>query len=163
MDYKGRKYRKLYAHLCNLPFREWKASFADIEVIIGDHLPASARRHRASWANDITQARARAWLAAGWETAQVNMDAETLLFRRNDPSARGRRTFDAALPGQSLASELNRPNLHRGEHFVTDMQSRTSGDALAALDQLQTSLEARGVDLPAWARDLRAERRVIDP
>ena len=82
MEYQGRKYQNLYAHLRNLPSQEWKASFADIEAIIGDHLPASARRHRASWANDITQARARAWLAAGWETAQVDMDAETLLFRR---------------------------------------------------------------------------------
>lgn len=95
MEYKGRKYRKLYAHLRNLPSQEWKASFADIEAIIGEHLPASARRHRASWANDITQARARAWLAAGWETAQVDMDAETLLFRREDFYAPGRQPASA--------------------------------------------------------------------
>ena len=88
MEYKGRKYRKLYAHLRSLSSQEWKASFDDIEAIIGDRLPASARRHRASWANDITQARARAWLAAGWETAQVDMDAETLLFRRKATAAR---------------------------------------------------------------------------
>ena len=132
MEYKGRKYRKLYAHLRSLSSREWKASFADIEAIIGDRLPASARRHRASWANDITQARARAWLAAGWETAQVDMDAETLLFRRED---------------------LYAPN----------GQSVPPADALYALDQLQTALTERGVDLAGWARNLRAERHANGP
>lgn len=102
MEYRGRKYRKLYAHLRSLPSRKWKASFADIEAIIGDHLPASARRHRASWANDITQARARAWLAAGWETAQVDMDAETLTFRRNLPPAARSRTLDEIWPVHSV-------------------------------------------------------------
>ena len=128
MEYKGRKYRNLYAHLLSLSSQEWKASFADIEVIIGDNLPASARRYRASWANDITQARARAWLAAGWETAQVDMNAETLLFRREDFSSPAR-------------------------------QSMSTKDALNALDQLQTALGARGVDLAGWARNMRAERR----
>ena len=132
MEYKGRKYRKLYAHLLNLSSQEWKASFADIEVIIGDRLPASARRYRASWANDITQARARAWLAAGWETAQVDMNAETLLFRREDINGPG---------GQPASTK----------------------DALDALDQLQTALGAREVDLAGWARNMRAERRANGP
>ena len=128
MEYKGRKYQKLYAHLLSLSSKEWKASFADIEVIIGERLPASARRYRASWANDITQARARAWIAAGWETADVDMDAQTLLFRRED-------------------------------FYPPDGQSVSTNDALDALDQLQTALGARGVDLAGWARNLRAERR----
>ncbi len=132
MEYKGRKYRKLYAHLRSLSSQEWKTSFADIEAIIGDHLPASARRHRASWANDITQARARAWLAAGWETADVDMDAETLLFRRED-------------------------------FYPPVGRSVLPADALHALDQLQTSLEARAVDLTGWARNLRAERHANGP
>lgn len=132
MEYKGRKYQKLYAHLCSLSSQEWKASFADIEAIIGDHLPPSARRHRASWSNDITQARACAWLAAGWETAQVDMDAETLLFRRED-------------------------------FYAPDGESVSSADALHALDQLQTAVTERGVDLAGWARNLRAERRANGP
>ena len=84
MEYKGRKYRKLYAHLCSLPSREWEASFADVETLIGDNLPASARGYQAWWANDATHSQGTAWLAAGWETAQVDMDAETLLFRRGN-------------------------------------------------------------------------------
>lgn len=82
--YQGRKYRKLYSHLCGLTTGEWRATFSDIEAIVGDKLKPSARRHRASWANDNTQSFARAWLAAGWKTADVNMGAETLLFRREN-------------------------------------------------------------------------------
>ena len=92
MEYKGRKYRKLYAHLVSLSSQEWKASFADIEVIIGDNLPASAWNYQAWWANDVTHSQGAAWLAAGWETAQVNMDAETLLFRREDFSSPDRQS-----------------------------------------------------------------------
>lgn len=131
MEYKGRKYRKLYAHLCGLNAREWMTSFADIETIIGDKLPASARLHRASWANDITQTRARAWISAGWKTAQVDMDAETLTFRRQGINALESHPFSPA-------------------------------EALDALDQLQTALAGRRVDLAAWAQTVRAERRAID-
>lgn len=35
---------------------------------------------------------------------------------------------------------------------------RTPSAALTALDQLQTSLRERNVDLTAWVRDLRTER-----
>ena len=89
MEYKGRKYRKLYAHLLSLSSPEWKASFADIEVIIGDNLPASAWNYQDWWANDVAHSQGAAWLAAGWETARVDMDAETLLFRREDFNAPG--------------------------------------------------------------------------
>ena len=126
MEYKGRKYRKLYAHLRSLSSREWKASFADIEAIIGDRLPASARRHRASWANDITQARARAWLAAGWETAQVDMDAETLTFRRKRPLLASHRNLDEIWPARSFGPwpeglSLRREDLYREWERVSDV------------------------------------------
>lgn len=132
MEYKGRKYRKLYAHLCSLSSQEWNASFADIEAIIGDHLPASAWDYQAWWANDATHSQGAAWLAAGWVTAQVDLDAETLLFRRED-------------------------------FYAPDGQSLPPADALHALDQLQTALTERGVDLAGWARNLRAERRANGP
>ncbi|MDE2787167.1 MAG: hypothetical protein OXL37_10940 [Chloroflexota bacterium] len=126
MEYKGRKYRKLYAHLRSLSSQEWKASFDDIEAIIGDRLPASARRHRASWANDITQARARAWLAAGWETADVDMDAETLLFRRKRPLLASRRNLDEIWPARSFGPwpeglSLRREDLYREWERVSDV------------------------------------------
>ena len=76
------KYGPLYRHLTNLNGGEWRASFADIEAVIGCDLPASARNHRAWWANDRSKCNALAWIDAGWQTAEVNMDAETLRFQR---------------------------------------------------------------------------------
>ena len=76
------KYEPLYRHLTNLNGGEWQASFADIEAVIGCDLPDSARSHRSWWANDRSKRNALAWLDAGWQTAEVNMDAESLWFRR---------------------------------------------------------------------------------
>ena len=130
--YRGQKYRKLHSHLCGLTAGEWKASFADVEAIIGDKLPPAARTHRAWWANGSAMVQERAWKAAGWKTADVDMNAETLLFRREGI-------------------------------YVPEGQSVSTVDALDALDELQTALVQRGVDLAGWARELRTERRATGP
>ena len=80
------KYRRLYAHLSGLQSKEWNASFTEIEAIIGFGLPVSARRYTAWWANekgDSRHSQSIAWTAAGWETADVDMGAETLSFRES--------------------------------------------------------------------------------
>lgn len=102
MEYQGRKYRDLHKHLCSMTTQEWRASFSDIEAIIADKLPPAARNHRAWWANDISHTHGRAWLTAGWKTAEVNMSAETLTFRRNIPSPMHRRTLDEIWPVHSV-------------------------------------------------------------
>ncbi len=77
------RYQRLYSHLCSLPDREWRVSFADIEAVLGFELPVSARMHRPWWSNQIDRhSQAIAWMAAGWETAEVDVRGETLLFRR---------------------------------------------------------------------------------
>ena len=78
------KYHRLYTHLCSLPAHEWRTTFKEIELIIGFELPASARLHRPRWSNQSGgngHSQALAWGVAGWETAEVDMDAETLLLR----------------------------------------------------------------------------------
>ena len=78
------KYHRLYRNLCNLPSREWRTTFREIESIIGFELPAVARLHRPWWANQREgngHSQALAWSIAGWETADVDMDSETLLLR----------------------------------------------------------------------------------
>lgn len=102
MGYKGRKYLKLHTHLCGLDAREWMATFADIEAIIGAKLPPSARYYQAWWANDSSHSQGAAWAAAGWKTAEVDMDAETAVFRRKDSPDFRRRTIDAILPPRSF-------------------------------------------------------------
>ena len=74
-----------YAYLCALQTAEWRTSFGEIESIIGFELPPSARLYRPWWANESSgngHSQALAWSVAGWETADVDMDAETLLLRR---------------------------------------------------------------------------------
>lgn len=57
-------------------------SFTDIEEILGRDLPASARRHRAWWANDGKHSQAAAWLAAGYRVGRVALDAQHVTFAR---------------------------------------------------------------------------------
>lgn len=95
------KYQRLYTHLCGLTAQEWRTSFREIESIMGFELPASARFHRPWWSNQTGgngHSQALAWSAAGWETAEVDMDAETLLFRRTDPKPVPRLPLDEAWP-----------------------------------------------------------------
>lgn len=95
------KYRRLYAYLRDLPVQEWRASFREIETILGFELPASARLHRPWWANQRQgsgHSHSLAWRAAEWETAEVDMDAETLLLRRQRPETGRRLTLDDIWP-----------------------------------------------------------------
>jgi CBS domain-containing protein len=57
-------------------------TFNDIEAIIDGELPASAREHRAWWANDSTHAQALQWLRVGWRTATINMTDGKVIFTR---------------------------------------------------------------------------------
>lgn len=81
------KYRALYTYLCGLTASEWRTTFNEIETIVGFPLPASARLHRPWWSNQKGgngHSQSLAWTIAGWETAEVNLEAETLLLRRKD-------------------------------------------------------------------------------
>ena len=101
------KYQRLYAHLCSLPAQEWRATFREIEDIIGFELPASARLHRPWWSNqpgDGGHSQALAWGVAGWETAGVDLRGETLLFRRSPSVAASRPSFDEAWPVHSAGT-----------------------------------------------------------
>ena len=85
--------------------REWRTTFREIESIIGFELPASARLHRPWWANQRGgngHSQALAWSVAGWETADVDMDAETLLLRpQKARAATSRFRLDEILPVHS--------------------------------------------------------------
>ncbi|MCY3545023.1 MAG: hypothetical protein OXH22_13445 [Chloroflexi bacterium] len=80
------KYGPLYEHIHRLDksgVREWQASFTEIEKIIGDTLPPSARQYNAWWSNDTTgHYYAQAWLSLGWRTHSLNLAQETVSFER---------------------------------------------------------------------------------
>ncbi len=77
------KYDPLSKHLQSLDASAWQTSFREIERILGCSLPASARNHRSWWHNNtIGHPQAPAWMDIGWKTTDVDMAAETLVFRR---------------------------------------------------------------------------------
>lgn len=115
------KYRRLYTHLCALQAREWRTSFGEIESIIGFELPASARLHRPWWGNQSRgngHSQSLAWSVAGWETAEVNMEAETLLLRRRNRARTGRkRSLDAMWPVHSTGEWPENLSLRREDIY----------------------------------------------
>ncbi len=95
------KYQRLYSYLHSLQAQEWRTSFGEIEAVVGFQLPPSARLHRPWWGNQKRSnghSHALAWSVAGWETAEVDMDAETLLFRRRHPEPEAKPSLDEAWP-----------------------------------------------------------------
>ncbi|MEJ0028260.1 MAG: hypothetical protein WDN01_19720 [Rhizomicrobium sp.] len=58
-------------------------TFEDIERIIGAELPASAIRRNEWWSNNATgHSQAKAWLDAGFVTANLDRKGKTVVFRR---------------------------------------------------------------------------------
>ena len=114
------KYQRLYTHLCGLTTQEWRTSFSEIEAVMGFDLPASARFHRPWWSNQTGgngHSQALAWSAAGWETAEVDMDAETLLFRRRPVEATRRPALDEAWPVHSAGAWPEGLSLRREDMY----------------------------------------------
>ena len=83
------KYKRLFMCLVGRPDYMWRTTFEEIEEVLGFNLPASARLYSAWWANEEPGGRhthAFAWTAAGWKTSEVDMAAETLVFKRPKPA-----------------------------------------------------------------------------
>ena len=77
------KYAPLADHLRDSGQESVPMTFADIEQVIGAKLPQSAFTHRAWWSNNPTNnVMTHAWLEAGYATAEVDMAAHTLVFRK---------------------------------------------------------------------------------
>ena len=57
--------------------------FTQIEEIIKTDLPASARKHRAWWANDsVGHSHSQLWLEAGWRSTYINLSDGKVTFSR---------------------------------------------------------------------------------
>ena len=57
--------------------------FSEIEHVLGFELPPSSRTQRAWWSNNASNnVMTRAWLDAGFETANVDMEGKKLVFKR---------------------------------------------------------------------------------
>jgi hypothetical protein len=78
------KYDPLKHHLASQSWSEVTMTFAEVEAVLGAKLPRSAYTHAAWWANESegSHVQAKAWLDAGFETADVDKISHKLTFKR---------------------------------------------------------------------------------
>ena len=71
------KYDPLTRRLAAQKGETWRASFAELETLLGAPLPKTARTGKAWWKSDAETPQAKAW--AGW---QAQVDDKGVAFRR---------------------------------------------------------------------------------
>jgi hypothetical protein len=77
------KYEPLSEFLRKQSSDKVRMSFARIERIIGAKLPPKAQQHRAWWSNNPSNnVMTKAWLAAGFKSADVDIERRTLVFQK---------------------------------------------------------------------------------
>jgi hypothetical protein len=78
------KYDPLTTFLQSKNGREVRVTFSEIEALLGQKLPAKSKAHRAWWSNNPSNSvMTKAWLAAGYKSAQVDVVSEKLTFVPN--------------------------------------------------------------------------------
>ena len=87
------KYNPLSARLAGHAGPEWRASFAEIEEVLGFPLPKGARAGKAWWRNDGPGPHAKAWSEGGWEAGDVDHVQGLVTFRKTAPAPNGAGEF----------------------------------------------------------------------
>jgi len=83
------KYDALGAYLGKQHAAEVPMTFSEIEKVTGAKLPPKAQHHRAWWSNNPSNnVMTTVWLAAGFETAKVDIAGRKLVFKRIATSER---------------------------------------------------------------------------
>ena len=75
------KYRPLSDRLSLYDGDEWRATFAEIEGVLGSSLPKAAQQ-AAWWIGTAEKPHQRFWLDHGWQVADVDKVAGAVTFRR---------------------------------------------------------------------------------
>jgi hypothetical protein len=77
------KYAPLSNYLNGVGGAEWRATFAEVENVLGFPLPESAHSYTAWWANNLNDGRhCMAWLCVGWRTEELDLGSQRVVFRR---------------------------------------------------------------------------------
>lgn len=79
------KYDLLTTNLKSLGRSRIPMGFHEIERVLGFDMPASSRTHRAWWSNNPSNnVMTKAWLAAGYRTADVDLASGRVVFVKTD-------------------------------------------------------------------------------
>ena len=79
------KYDKLQNYLESKKTGLWHARFSEIEKILEFDLPKSARTYPAWWSNEKSMKHVQcvSWLDIRWETSNLNLNKETVVFTKH--------------------------------------------------------------------------------
>ena len=108
------KYQPLSRFLAALQATKWRATFDDLERVLGFPLPASARRWPAWWSNTRSDSHVRAWTEAGWYVDKVRLRSESLVLRRRGPRAPAVRSITVPTAHQTRENNSSGPALSPG-------------------------------------------------
>ncbi len=105
----GSKYEPLLNYLHECDRSEVTFTFAEIEVLINNQLPTSARNKRAWWSNRTKGAlQASAWMEARYRVEDVDLDEQRVTFRKANLTPTVRRVGDTVLWNAELIKALRR-------------------------------------------------------
>lgn len=156
------KYDRLGAHLRAQAGTEVPMTFAEIERATGTKLPPKAQHSRAWWSNNPSNnVMTKVWLAAGFETAQVDIPGRRLVFkrmRRHPATGALKGTFsvdpswDLTKPAMSEdeLAEME-ANIHRTADLV-DAGSRGMSETAPAYKRAAREPNADGHPLIGWMK-----------
>ncbi len=84
---KAGKYQPLFKYLRRSKQDEITLTFAEIEMLMNDHLPNSARTQRAWWSNRKSKGslQATAWMEAKYHVAKVDFEQGQVTFQKIAP------------------------------------------------------------------------------
>jgi DNA-binding XRE family transcriptional regulator len=108
----GSKYQPLLEFLRGSNQSEVILTFAEIEALINNPLPDSAKSKRAWWSNRSKGAlQASAWMEAGYRVEDVALDGQRVTFRKPTTGYQVQRVGDTLLWNSELIKALR---LHMG-------------------------------------------------
>jgi DNA-binding XRE family transcriptional regulator len=103
----GSKYQPLLEFLRGSNQREVILTFAEIEALMNNPLPDSAKSKRAWWSNRSKGAlQASAWMEAGYRVEDVALDGQRVTFRKPTTGYQVQRVGDTVLWNSELIKAL---------------------------------------------------------
>lgn len=120
------KYDRLGEYLSGQPGDSCTLTFAKVEEVTGDSLPASAREYRPWWGNDRTHVQACGWMNAGWKVERLELQQGRVHFARIN---RGVPSAGEGRAGYATSQVLVR-NLDAGVVAELKRQAKRKGRSL---------------------------------
>jgi DNA-binding XRE family transcriptional regulator len=117
------KYYPLHTHLNEQPLDELTLTLSEIEAMMEEPLPASARTRRAWWSNRSRGAvQADAWMEAGYHVETIDLENERITFRKPGIIYNVQRQGDTVLWNADLIKSL-RHHMHWTQIDLADKLS----------------------------------------